>query len=230
MFVVKFRYVSVVQEINTSLSYKIKTPSQKSTFHPTLLLLHGRGADENDLLGLGEYLDPRLLIISARAPFRFPDGGYTWYELLEVGKPELAQFNESYERLVLFLGEVRKEFAVDPGNIYLLGFSMGSMMAYALTLSRPDEIKGMIAHSGYIPEEPGHNYRWDRLSETAFFVAHGTLDPVIPVQLGRRSHELLSKVKTDLTYREYPIGHHISEESLQDLSTWLKQQLTKIED
>jgi len=197
----------------------------KSDSFPTLILLHGRGADENDLLSLAPYLDPRLLVLSVRAPFAFPMGGYTWYEILQVGKPEEGQFKESYELLRNFLGDIKKQLPVNPNQVYLLGFSMGSMMSYALALTKPTEIKGVVAHSGYIPEETELHYSWNNLRNSSFLVAHGTFDPVIPVQLGRRAKELLSKTEASLTYKEYPIGHNISEESLHDLAAWLQQQL-----
>ncbi|MBI3005132.1 MAG: hypothetical protein HYY49_06900 [Ignavibacteriales bacterium] len=215
-----------MQQIATSLTYKT---ALRNIVHsrelPTLVLLHGRGADENDLLGLADHVNPRFLIISAQAPFRFPFGGYTWYEVLDVGKPEPKQFAESYDRLVQFLRDIKRGFPIDTTQLFLFGFSMGSMMSYSLALTKPHEIRGVIAHSGYIPEDTHLRFRWDELEKTSFFVAHGTLDPVIPVQFGRRSHELLSKVRTDLTYREYPIGHQISEDSLRDFSAWLSDRL-----
>ena len=229
MFFRKFRYVDGMPEIKTSLIYRTTAPrTNHSGPHPALVLLHGRGSDEDDLLGFAEYLDPCLLIISARAPFRFPYGGYAWYEVQEVGKPEPVQFSESYDRLVQFLSDIKQQLPVDSKRVFLLGFSMGSMMSYSLALTKPHEIKGVIAHSGYIPEDTHLQFRWEELEKTSFFVAHGTLDPIIPIQFGRRANELLSKVKTDLTYREYPIAHQISEESLQDLSAWLRQRIGEL--
>jgi len=99
------------------------------------------------------------------------------------------------------------------------------MMSYSLALTRPHEIKGVIAHSGYIPEDIDLPFMWNALNGTSFFIAHGTLDPVIPIQFGRRAKELLSKSGADVTYREYPIGHQISDESLQDFSVWLQHRI-----
>ena len=88
--------------IETSLTHKLLYPqvSQREKC-PTVILLHGRGANEDDLLGLSEYLDDRFLFISVRAPFNFQyGGGYTWYDILELGKAEPKMFAESYRRLV----------------------------------------------------------------------------------------------------------------------------------
>jgi phospholipase/carboxylesterase len=215
-----------VEQAKTTLVNKVILPDSNSPGpHPTLILLHGRGADENDLLGLAQYLDARLLIIAVRAPFDFEYGGYTWYDLLEVNKPEPSQFKRSYDLLVNFLSEIKEQLPVDHRNLFLLGFSMGSMMSYSLALTRPHEIKGVIAHSGYIPEDIDLPFMWNALNGTSFFIAHGTLDPVIPIQFGRRAKELLSKSGADVTYREYPIGHQISDESLQDFSVWLQHRI-----
>ncbi|HEY6951636.1 MAG TPA: alpha/beta fold hydrolase [Bacteroidota bacterium] len=212
--------------IDTSLIHQVAPfdESQKG-LRPTLILLHGRGANEEDLLGLVPHLRPQLFCIAARAPFSFPYGGYTWYDLQEVGTPDAAQFSESYDRLTRFLDDVQTKYPVDPRRTFLLGFSMGTVMSYALALTKPDRIKAVVAHSGYIPENTHLNFQWENLANTSFFVAHGVYDPVIPIAFGRRANQLLSKATAPLIYREYPIQHQISEESLHDFGSWLGQQL-----
>jgi phospholipase/carboxylesterase len=213
-----------MQLIDTTLTFQIAPfDESKKGPHPLLILLHGRGANEEDLLGLVPYLDPRFLCLAARAPFYFAYGGYTWYDLQEVGTPNSEQFSESYSRLAQFLEDIEKNYPVDPHRIFLLGFSMGTVMSYSLALTKPKHIKGIVAHSGYIPENTSLQYQWNDLATTSFFIAHGTNDPVIPIQFGRRAKELLSKTSAPLVYREYPIQHQISEKSLTDLSTWLTE-------
>lgn len=215
-----------MQKTPSALVHKI-APLAASTPgpHPALLLVHGRGADEDDLLGLVPYLDPRILVVSVRAPLPFPNGGYTWYSLGTVGEPEPDEFLESHARLGRFLEEMRSSYPVDPERIFLLGFSMGSVMSLALALSRPSEIRAVIAHSGYFPEGAALDFHRDRLGKCRFFVAHGTLDPVIPIRFGRRAKALLAEQGADLTYQEYPIGHTMSEESIRDMARWLTENL-----
>ena len=140
--------------IQTSLYHIIQEPSKSSAEkHPTLIMLHGRGSDEQDLFGLADYFDERLLVISARAPYPFQyGGGFTWYDLMEVGKPDLTMFAESCHKLNQFFDDVKKGYPVNPSKIFLFGFSMGTMMSYSLALTRPKEISGIVANSGYIPE------------------------------------------------------------------------------
>jgi phospholipase/carboxylesterase len=216
----------VLEPIKTTLVHKILPSSApQAEQQPALILLHGRGTDEDDLLGLAGYLDPRFFIVSARAPFPFPNGGFAWYQILEVGTPDPQQFDESYRRLSQFVEDVKVKYPVDPGSVFLLGFSMGSIMSLALSLTKPGAFKGVIAHSGYIPENTSLRFRWQELAGLGLFVAHGTEDPVIPIEFGRRARELLSKTRADFVYREYPIGHTISEESLSDFSAWLRKKL-----
>ena len=193
--------------------------------HPALILLHGRGTDENDLLELVSSLDPRFYIISVRAPLSFAYGGYTWFDVIEIGKPEPQQFAESCAMLSQFVADAKREFPIDPNKIFLFGFSMGSMMSLALALMEPQHFRGVVAHSGYLPEPGLPQYRWNDAVRTSIYLAHGELDPVVPVALARSSKATLEQHHVRFDYREYPIQHTISEESLSDAGEWLTRLL-----
>jgi phospholipase/carboxylesterase len=193
--------------------------------HPTLILLHGRGTDENDLLGLASSFDPRLLIISIRAPYRFPYGGYTWFELDEQGGVNTDQLIEGCDALIRCLDDIQKKHSVDSKRVFLFGFSMGAMMSLAVSLSQPIRFKGIVAHSGLLPQSDMLKYRWNDLNGISFLIAHGTHDPIVPVELGREAYHRLMDAKADVSYREYPIQHTISEESLNDAAIWLQQKM-----
>ncbi len=215
--------------IPTSLTHKMLQPRRRSgTPAPLLILLHGRGANEDDLLGLSEYLDERLFIVTPRAPFPFQfGGGYTWYDLEEVGKPEPAMFKTSYDKVRQFVEDVGKGYPVDRSRIFLGGFSMGTIMSYAIALTDPASVHGVIANSGYVPEETDLRFAWDQIRGKPFFVTHGIYDPVIPVSFGRRAKELLELANATLTYREYDMGHQIGEETLNDMMKWISGHLGK---
>lgn len=212
-----------MKPIASSLFHRVLPPKQSgSQAHPVLILLHGRGADEEDLLGLSEHLDNRLMILSVRAPYPFSyGGGYMWYEFDGVGSPEPAMFRSSYGKLITFVEDALRGYPIDPANVFLLGFSMGTVMSHALALSRPELFRGILANSGYVPEGTFLTLLWNNLSRLDAFLAHGTLDPVIPIQFGRRTKELYDASNARLTYNEYPIGHQISQESLDDMAHWL---------
>jgi phospholipase/carboxylesterase len=216
-----------MKSIATTLVHKVLPPQKAASGGaPALILLHGRGANEDDLLDLARLLDERLFVLSVRAPYALATGGgYTWYDLLELGRPEPEMFGESFSKLVQFLSDATAGYALNPSKLFLCGFSMGAIMSYAIALTHPESVAGVLAHSGYIPEESPLTFRWDLVRQKPFFVAHGIYDPVIPVMFGRRAKELLERAEAALWYREYDMAHQISEESLNDMSTWLPRYL-----
>jgi phospholipase/carboxylesterase len=209
-----------------SLFYKVAPlSSHEPGPHPTLILLHGRGTDENDLLELTSSFDPRLLVVSIRAPYSFPFGGYTWFDLDEQSGINKDQLIEGCAALVRCLDEIQQKYPVDVKRIFLFGFSMGAMMSFTVSLAHPHRFKGVIAHSGLLPKEDLLKYQWNALNGLSFYIAHGTNDPVVPVELGRQAHQRLMDAHADVVYHEYPIQHTISEESLSAATVWLQQKI-----
>src|SRR5512141_322756 len=216
-----------MKPIDTSLVHRIVLPEDGTVKrHPALIMLHGRGADEEDLLGLAEVLDRRFLLLSPRAPFPFSDGGgFTWYDVGQVGQPEPKMFRESYDLLSTFVSDALEQYPIDPAKVFLFGFSMGTVMSFALALTQPSLFRGVVANSGYIPERTHLQLRWKDLERTEFLIIHGTMDPVIPVAMGRRSDELFRASNASYQYREYPMAHQISDESLAEIDSWLRHRL-----
>jgi phospholipase/carboxylesterase len=189
------------------------------------LLLHGRGADEEDLMGLEGALDPRLTILSPRAPFRMGPG-YAWYDTPRAGEPDDVSLVESLNELREFIAGAPKAYGVDPARLYLFGFSQGAVVSSALAMLIPAAIRGVVMHSGYMAAHHiALDVQRDVLADKPFFLAHGKYDEVIPVTWGRDAQEYLEEAGADVAYREYPIGHSISEESLYDASEWLTARL-----
>jgi phospholipase/carboxylesterase len=208
---------------SSSLYSKIAPLSTTGTGpHPALVLLHGRGTDENDLLGLTSFLDPRLFIASVRAPYRFPYGGYTWFDLDEDGTVNIDQLLKSRDLFLQWLDDFQKTYPIDSNRLFLFGFSMGAMISLAVSLSSPKRFKGVIAHSGLLPYHPLLSYRWNDMGALSFYIAHGEHDPIVPVAMGRQAHQRLVQEHANVLYREYPIQHTMSDESLSDISAWLQ--------
>ncbi|HEX8221629.1 MAG TPA: hypothetical protein VF914_20740 [Chloroflexia bacterium] len=194
---------------------------------PGLLLLHGRGADEADLMGVEGALDPRLTVISARAPFKL-GYGYAWYGMARVGSPEDETLRASLGELHEFVQGIVPAYRLDPAGLFVMGFSQGAVMSAAVSLTMPGRVRGVVMHSGYVPVEAGLDFKVEEAAGLPFFVAHGLYDEVIPVRFGREAHEYLGGIGAEVAYREYPIGHSISEESLDDLSEWLTNKINGI--
>jgi phospholipase/carboxylesterase len=192
---------------------------------PAVILLHGRGTDENDLLGLSEYFDDRLAVFSIRAPYPFEYGGFTYFNLLDDNTAEPVMFMESYKRLMKFTDDVAALPEIDPKKIFLLGFSMGTIMAYAMSLTHPEKFAGVVAQSGFVREHPELHFQWNALDRCPFIITHGVYDPVIPIDAARTTKEMFSRSNAKFEYKEYPMGHEISGESLSDVCGWMKTML-----
>ena len=216
----------MIKNISSSLHHILIEPEAPTgDRHPTVIMLHGLGADEHDLAGLAQYLDSRLLTVSVRAPFALEWGGYKWYDFYESGKPDPDQFHESCDHLTRFIDDAVNHYPIDAKQVYLLGFSMGAVMSLAMALSMPRRFRGVLANSGYLAEETHLAYRWDELHSTHFFVAHGMYDPVVPVAASRVIKEKLDVHKASLEYHEYPVVHTICEEGVNAMARWLTQHI-----
>jgi phospholipase/carboxylesterase len=212
--------VAIVPDL--ALTHRTAAARSGEPPHPCLLLLHGRGADEHDLLGLAGLLDPRLFCVSARAPLRAPGlPGYQWHTSLATGSPEPVSMLQSLSRLRQLLGELAGAYPVDPERLFVLGFSQGAAMTLALTSAEPAAVAGALALSGFWPPAA----RAEALKGKPLFVAHGTADPILPVHFGRGVRDSLRAAGADLTYREYPMAHQITEAELADVNAWLADRL-----
>ncbi len=194
-----------------------------------LVLHHGRGSDEQDLMGLAAVLDPerRLHVVTPRAPLRLQGSpGYHWYLVPRVGYPDPESFRSAAAELAAFHDELWKETGIGAGRTVLGGFSMGCVMSYALGLDggRPAPA-GILALSGFIPTVEGFKPSLDDRTATAVLIAHGRQDPVIPVTFARTAHEVLEQAGFDVDYREFDGAHHVDPDDLPRTTAWLGRAL-----
>jgi phospholipase/carboxylesterase len=190
-----------------------------------LVLHHGRGADENDLLALGETLDPdrRLHIATPRAPLQLPGWpGYHWYGVPRVGYPDHDTFFTAYRALTELHDQLGRDTGIPPERTVLGGFSMGSVMSYALGLGadRPAPA-GIMAFSGFIPSVDGWRANLGDRTHLRAFIAHGRHDPVIGVEFARRARDVLSAGGLDVDYHESDVAHHIDPRQIPVAADWL---------
>jgi phospholipase/carboxylesterase len=180
----------------------------------TLVLLHGRGADEGDLHPLLDALDPerRLLGITPRGPLSLPPGGAHWYRLAGIPTPDPATFWSSFELLSSWLDELR-------GPLVLGGFSQGAVMSWAVGFGRGSVHRpaAVLALSGFMPVVDGLRLDVSDLDAYPVAIGHGTYDDVISVQWGRQARDVLTDARADVLYREYPLPHTIDPRVLPEL-------------
>ena len=195
-----------------------------------LILHHGRGADEHDLLGLGDVLDPerRLHVATPRAPLTLPGWpGYHWYVVPRVGYPDPDTFHAAYRELAAFHDELLERTGVAPERTVLGGFSMGSVMSYSLGLGadRPAPA-GILAFSGFVPVVDGWEPHFEDRRSTRAFIAHGTADPIMNVDFARQARELLETGALEVEYHESGAAHHIDPAHVPAAVDWLATTLS----
>lgn len=194
---------------------------REGTGEHTLVLLHGRGADENDLFGLFDALDPerRLRGVTVGAPLFLPPGGRHWYVVPRVGFPDPVTFTETLGLLERTLDD---ELGVDWGRTVVGGFSQGTVMSYALGLGEGRPVPaGIMALSGFVPTVDGWRADLAARPGLAVMIAHGTQDPVIGIDFARQARELLTAGGATVEYHETPVSHTIDPRVVPDLARWL---------
>lgn len=213
-----------------SLLHKVELPSSAQptdvdSRYPTILALHGRGSNEEDLIGLAPHLPEGLLWISPRAPLLLGPGSYEWYRVRVIGRPEPDQVLSALETINHFIDEILAHYPVDPQKLFLLGFSQGSILSMCYTLTHPSRVAGVIAQSGYIPNHVDLEIDEAGVKGKPFLLTHGDQDTVLPVAWDRASRDRLQQLGVDLEYHEFPMGHNVSMESLEVIHIWLEKHL-----
>ncbi|MDP4219771.1 MAG: hypothetical protein Q8896_04985 [Bacteroidota bacterium] len=208
--------------------------SNQDTPPPVLVILHGYGADEHDLLPLAQHFDPKLLTVSIQAPITLDWGGYAWYHLTQtaagLGGDDESRM-QSEQLLFDELPKIISEVGGDPTQVYLLGFSQGAAMCYSL-LGRHDlstkgiNLLGVIILSGYVPDDVKETLRRKNLSNIPFFLSHGSADPLVPVISMYEALSILEEAGAKTFSKEYEIGHGLTEETVSDVRNWMDKQQT----
>jgi phospholipase/carboxylesterase len=172
----------------------------------TLVLIHGRGADEHDLYPLLDAIDPerRLRGLTPGGPLALPPGGRHWYRLGGIPTPEPETFWPSFEALSALLDDLQEP-------LVLGGFSQGAVMSYALAFGRgvAGRPAALLPLSGFMPEVEGLEFDLTGLDGYPVAIAHGTHDPVIDVSWSRAARDALTDAGADVTYHEAPLPHTI---------------------
>ena len=211
-----------------TLIHTVRHPDSEGPL-PTLIALHGHGADAADLLGLGAILaGGRLLMICPQAEFSVDPNypGYTWFSPGMGGRHTPEQFERTVGVVSAFIDCALDRYPVDPDRVALLGFSQGGSIGYRLALSDPRRFAGFAALSTSFSAEAATGIATTpELREFPVLLQHGADDPAIPIARAREARERLQALRIDPDYREYAMGHEIGQRSGRDLSAWLERVL-----
>jgi phospholipase/carboxylesterase len=208
------------------LKYELAVPGDARDGAPLVVLMHGRGSDRFDLLGLAPEIAPGAVVVAPEAPWPGAPWGYgpgwAWYRFLGRNRPEPESFAGAQAELGAFLAALPDRLPVRTGTLALGGFSQGGAMAMAYALSHPGEVPLVMNFSGFLADHPEVNPSPAAVAGTRFFWGHGTLDPMIPFDFAVEGRRKLRDAGADLTARDYPIGHGISPDEARDARAWLE--------
>ena len=211
-----------------NLHYLIQEPKVKHDKNPLLLLLHGYGSNEEDLFSFASELPNDSYVISVRAPYELQPYGHAWYAIHfdadENKFSDNVQAKQSVELIAGFIDEILKQYPIDAKNVTLIGFSQGAILSYATALTYPDKVAKVVALSGYFNQEIMPEVIDSKaISHLKFFVSHGSVDQVIPVDWARKAKPALENLGLEVEYHEYPVGHGVAPQNFFDFKNWLQR-------
>ena len=188
---------------------------------PMLVLLHGFGANEQDLLPMAARLDPRLAVASLRGPYQIRPGSYSW-----VNGDTADELDNARRMVIECIDQLADSTGADRGRVYLAGFSQGAMLTLAIALTEPEKIAGAAVLSGRLVAAVRDNHAApERLRDFPFLVTHGTNDQQIPVRSAHEIRQALKQMGVAVDYREFESGHYISDFNIGALDQWLRRRL-----
>ena len=216
---------------NLSLEYLVRQPKTDVEKAPLIILLHGYGSNEEDLFSFAEELPDAMLVISVRAPLSMGYGSYAWYtihfETSDANKfSDIPEAKQALQKIDFFIDEIIAEYNVDKDNVFLFGFSQGTILSIAYALNNPKKIHHVIGLSGYVNEELlNKDVGISNFYNLDFFVSHGVVDQVIPVIWARKTPGFLNNLGIKNSFQEYPVGHGVAPQNFHDLNNWIKERI-----
>lgn len=227
-----FFFLSEAQVLNTDLSlpYVVSQPAIPSAHPPLLILLHGYGSNEMDLIGMKEALPSSLLILSVRAPLTVGQNSFQWFRretINGISGGNKEDLKNSVAKIRLFITGAIKKYHVNAGQVYLSGFSQGAMMCYEVGLTTPSLLRGIAPLSGKIFESLKPQIKTDAaLKNLRIFIGHGDADNRVKYSFAEQANNYLKQIGLTPSFHTYKnMKHAVSPEELKDLNNWLKAQI-----
>ena len=213
-----------------SLQYITREPNTISEKTSLLILLHGYGSNEEDLFSFATELPEDLIIVSARAPQSLGFGSYAWYSInftADQGKfSDIPEALVARELVATFIDEIQEKYKITPAKTFLLGFSQGTILSYSVALNYPEKVQKLIALSGHINEELlPTNLDAEKYKALDFFISHGNVDQVIPVEWANKAPEFLNALNIKNSFQTYPVGHGVAPKNFYDFKTWIEERM-----
>jgi len=210
-----------------SLEYALAAPTDAKE-RPLVVVMHGRGADMNDLADVAPMTDRggyRFVFPNAPHPFQPYPGttfGRTWFDGWPPGRQSL---DESRARLLRFLDEIVERYPTPDGKLLISGFSQGGAMSFDVGFRTKQKVAGLVSMSGALFEnELPEAASWPKVP---VLIVHGTSDDMIPVLVARRARRFLETHGFEPEYHELAMGHQVTPESMELVGNFIEKALEK---
>lgn len=185
----------------------------------TLLVLHGTGGNENDLVPLAREISPGAAVLSPRGKV-LEHGMPRFFRRLAEGVFDQEDLARRTEELAEFIRRAIDAYDLDPDRIVAMGYSNGANIAASLMLTDPGVLRAAVLFRAMVPFEPEDD---PDLSGTSVFLAAGTMDQMIPPDNARRLAEILQEAGADLDVRWREVGHGLTYEEIEEAREWLRK-------
>ncbi|WP_040951781.1 alpha/beta hydrolase [Gorillibacterium massiliense] len=205
--------------------YDIRLPSHidPDKKYPTIFTLHGKGSNEKNMFGLVEPIANDFIIVGIRGDLPL-GAGFQYYELKSLGNPVREVFDRAVQQLEAFVHYATEKYPIDAKRRYFLGFSQGAILSMTLALTMGDQLKGIVALNGYVPDFVKKEYHLQKsVADVSVFLSHGEYDSVFPIHIGHETAAYFRQQTPNCTFKTYPTDHTVSEENQRDFLAWLVQ-------
>lgn len=195
-------------------------PSENAASRDTLVVLHGTGGDENDLVSLGQTVAPGAAILSPRGNV-LENGAPRFFKRLAEGVFDPQEVRLRAEELGRFIQAATARYGLDPKRIFAFGYSNGANAASTVMFIEPSLIKGAILLRPMLVYEPEKSAD---LSGSSVFISAGRMDPIVPTQSVERLAELFQSARAKVTLKWQMVGHNLVPSEVSEAAAWLALQ------
>lgn len=211
------------QDGDTGLFFRVREPVSAKP-KAGVILLHGVGGNETNLLDVANALDSDVLVVLPRGPLQFAPGQFAWFRVaFGTNGPRIDpdEAESSRQTLIRFITQIEVAYGLVPGSSLIAGFSQGGIMSASVALSAPEQVSGFGIMSGRIlPELAEHLASHERLASLQAFISHGELDNTLPVNWAQRAEEWLAELGVNYESHRYAADHMLTAAMQADFIAW----------
>jgi phospholipase/carboxylesterase len=191
-------------------------PAEDNATGDTLVVLHGTGGDENDLIGIGQAIAPGAAIVSPRGNV-LENGAPRFFKRLAEGVFDPKEVRSRAEELARFIRAAVVTYRLDPARVFALGYSNGANIASTIMFVEPEILRGAILFRPMLVYEPSE---MNDLAGSAVFISSGRMDPIVPAESVERLVELFGETHAEVTLKWQLAAHSLVPSEVREAAEW----------